>query len=710
MKVGVKQLFPRERCTNRQTERNYHHQWWHVSGLDSVAAWPHLSRGSGGAVARALATHHGDQGFTPGFSHVGIVLDDAACRRVFSGYCRFPRPCIPAPLDPRMSCPGMTGTYGRVLPIRAGHDNLRSSIHFCDHAVSPPSSSARIVQRRRGRDLASCFGALGMMNTDQILAPRRPFVFDEAACPVSHSGDRGFDPEHRPSSSVPLNGFQNPPGGHGVAVGRLIASHLGEPGSHVGIIPDDAAGRRVFSGISHFPRPCIPVPYSTRFTLIGSQDLDVESRPHLLIHSSLWIRQWPRLVLCRRTTERGHQVGCRGGGPWSLQHATAVPPAPGGTKDRFSSRPAAFPAALQQGTDLEPLTCAMSHMRTHIRQQGALLAIGTSDDGYTSNVSAVLISGMLTPQQGGAPAWRRNTANCYFRSTGLLALQQTGADILMQLYRRFSKKDTSILADSVLLSSSKRFVILTRRHPYRPKEKNALPGCWTMEGLQYPLYLWTTTVYLYSPYFCFSRCFHTGNIATGLRLSPTSRVELPPCGANIAAILVTWIVTVRSERQRAASMHQRRRCSRNWVRDKRETENRAPSGRDGLPRLPMKSQNTRGSTNREPFKARTTSLLDIRLVLRASWSQSENVYAHVKRTTTPFRLCVLIYSNELGRGRERRGREWSERANIFPKGDDEGRKQNKIIPAARRRSGRSQTEIQSALLILWVDEEERIVV
>ncbi|KAJ8869240.1 hypothetical protein PR048_030812 [Dryococelus australis] len=42
----------------------------------------------------------------------------------------------------------------------------------------------------------------------------------------------------------------------------------GEPGSipcgvaprfsHVGIVPDDGAGRRVFSGISHFPRPCIP--------------------------------------------------------------------------------------------------------------------------------------------------------------------------------------------------------------------------------------------------------------------------------------------------------------------------------------------------------------------------------------------------------------------------------------------------------------------
>ncbi|KAJ8867267.1 hypothetical protein PR048_031066 [Dryococelus australis] len=54
---------------------------------------------------------------------------------------------------------------------------------------------------------------------------------------------------------------------------------LVSPGfSHVGIVPDDAAGRRVFSGISRFPLPLYSgaAPYSPRcFTLIGSQDLDV---------------------------------------------------------------------------------------------------------------------------------------------------------------------------------------------------------------------------------------------------------------------------------------------------------------------------------------------------------------------------------------------------------------------------------------------------
>ncbi|KAJ8873833.1 hypothetical protein PR048_024669 [Dryococelus australis] len=56
----------------------------------------------------------------------------------------------------------------------------------------------------------------------------------------------------------------------GVVVVRLLASHQVEPGSipggvapgvsHVGIVLVDVAGRRVFSEISSFPRPCIPAP------------------------------------------------------------------------------------------------------------------------------------------------------------------------------------------------------------------------------------------------------------------------------------------------------------------------------------------------------------------------------------------------------------------------------------------------------------------
>ncbi|KAJ8871738.1 hypothetical protein PR048_028074 [Dryococelus australis] len=53
----------------------------------------------------------------------------------------------------------------------------------------------------------------------------------------------------------------------GGVVVRLPASHLGEPGSipgrvtgfsRVGIVPDDATGRRIFSNIPRFSRPCVP--------------------------------------------------------------------------------------------------------------------------------------------------------------------------------------------------------------------------------------------------------------------------------------------------------------------------------------------------------------------------------------------------------------------------------------------------------------------
>ncbi|KAJ8866798.1 hypothetical protein PR048_032659 [Dryococelus australis] len=78
---------------------------------------------------------------------------------------------------------------------------------------------------------------------------------------------------------------------------RLLASLQDEPGSIPGRFTpdfrkwescrDDAADRRVFSGISSFPRPCIPALLHTQphITRISSQDLDAKSRPNLFTHS-----------------------------------------------------------------------------------------------------------------------------------------------------------------------------------------------------------------------------------------------------------------------------------------------------------------------------------------------------------------------------------------------------------------------------------------
>ncbi|KAJ8883536.1 hypothetical protein PR048_015380 [Dryococelus australis] len=60
----------------------------------------------------------------------------------------------------------------------------------------------------------------------------------------------------------------------------LLASHQGEPGSvpsrttpgfsHVGFVPDNAAGPQVFAGISCYPNPCIPGLLNSHLTLLSS--------------------------------------------------------------------------------------------------------------------------------------------------------------------------------------------------------------------------------------------------------------------------------------------------------------------------------------------------------------------------------------------------------------------------------------------------------
>ncbi|KAJ8869173.1 hypothetical protein PR048_030743 [Dryococelus australis] len=99
-----------------------------------------------------------------------------------------------------------------------------------------------------------------------------------------------------------------------------LASHPGEPGSipggvdpepsHVGIVPDDAAGRRVFSGSSvplPGPRPCIPALLHIRLGSPSSA-LAVKSRPNLFTHL-----RWPPddAVHVGRISFPGKGTNCR---------------------------------------------------------------------------------------------------------------------------------------------------------------------------------------------------------------------------------------------------------------------------------------------------------------------------------------------------------------------------------------------------------------
>ncbi|KAJ8866098.1 hypothetical protein PR048_033622 [Dryococelus australis] len=81
--------------------------------------------------------------------------------------------------------------------------------------------------------------------------------------------------------------------GRGGRAVSSLASHQGESSagslsgfSHVGIVPDGAVGRRVFSGISRSPRPFIPAPLHTHLTHPSSPlKTCSQGRPNLFTHS-----------------------------------------------------------------------------------------------------------------------------------------------------------------------------------------------------------------------------------------------------------------------------------------------------------------------------------------------------------------------------------------------------------------------------------------
>ncbi|KAJ8872333.1 hypothetical protein PR048_025937 [Dryococelus australis] len=225
----------------------------------------------------------------------------------------------PSPLLP-LTRPARAGVRGQGSSVISGRQVVRERLKARQAIIQ----EARFVLQRRlapwqppSRQFMRVGGARAIV---------RPYVIDNepeenrVATKVS-SGSKLCDCEHRTFktslftwlnasiySSLVLANFclrtdlncrQSSFFGDTVAAERLAcspptkANRVQSPGrvtpgsSHVGIVPDDAAGRRVFSGIS-----CsIPslhsgaAPYTPHFTHIGFQDLDVNSRPDLFIHS-----------------------------------------------------------------------------------------------------------------------------------------------------------------------------------------------------------------------------------------------------------------------------------------------------------------------------------------------------------------------------------------------------------------------------------------
>ncbi|KAJ8894995.1 hypothetical protein PR048_000304, partial [Dryococelus australis] len=150
----------------------------------------------------------GNQGSIPG-RVTGIVPDDAVGRRVFSGISRFLRPFIPTPLH-----------------IHFSHPHRLSRLRFLGEKPINPRWQVSITVK--------CSACLRVFSAFKALRGR----------------------------------------------GGLLAPHLGEPGSvpgratpgfsRVGIVPDYAVDRRVFSGISRFSRPCIPTLFHAHLASLSS--------------------------------------------------------------------------------------------------------------------------------------------------------------------------------------------------------------------------------------------------------------------------------------------------------------------------------------------------------------------------------------------------------------------------------------------------------
>ncbi|KAJ8878866.1 hypothetical protein PR048_019455 [Dryococelus australis] len=91
--------------------------------------------------------------------------------------------------------------------------------------------------------------------------------------------------------------------------------HRGSP--RVGIVPDDAVGRRVFSGISRFPLLFIPALLHISIALIGFQDLDAKSRPNLFTLHSMLVLDSPGLTVTCDSPQRSQE--------WRLSRSVSDP-------------------------------------------------------------------------------------------------------------------------------------------------------------------------------------------------------------------------------------------------------------------------------------------------------------------------------------------------------------------------------------------------
>ncbi|KAJ8871384.1 hypothetical protein PR048_027701 [Dryococelus australis] len=228
-----------------------------TTSSSTASAFPEIHRCKGAAVV-LLASRLGEPGSIDDgvadwiFACGNRVPEGPASRRIFSGISRFPRPCIPWSTGRAASTrQATTGTQDRRLELWRGKRILQC---LPASGVRVNNGAQRRVHPEHCRPVLMTPVIQQCCSNTVMPASIHLFVTQPAA---------SMRKKHTPkkwrylSTSIRNTLLQESRGG-------VVANKGSFPGgtapafSHVGIVPDDAAGPRVFSGISCFPRLFIP--------------------------------------------------------------------------------------------------------------------------------------------------------------------------------------------------------------------------------------------------------------------------------------------------------------------------------------------------------------------------------------------------------------------------------------------------------------------
>ncbi|KAJ8872461.1 hypothetical protein PR048_026066 [Dryococelus australis] len=165
-------------------------------------------RGLGGRAVSPLASHKGDPISTPcrvtGFSHEGIVPDDAVGVRVFSGISRFPRPLIPVLLYTHLNhsrrpnlFPHLSQFHNRVLRLIPSQSRI-SLPPVASHLITSQRIASQRIALQRNASLY-CGTSLERIVMLKIMGRKVKTTHHESTTPPTCSFFPAIEAESRRS-------------------------------------------------------------------------------------------------------------------------------------------------------------------------------------------------------------------------------------------------------------------------------------------------------------------------------------------------------------------------------------------------------------------------------------------------------------------------------------------------------------------------------